>query len=85
MADKVTMRRLLGFFIPESGAEINAGTKTLGRLWCGMMRASITWPIYGRYTCTTCGRLYPVLWASVGNEEDRGAVQLGAQSLSRPA
>jgi hypothetical protein len=78
------MRRLLDFLSPESRTAANPAAKTLGRLWCRTMHASITWPIHGSYKCTACGRLYQVPWVSAGNEDNRSSVRLNPQSLSRP-
>jgi hypothetical protein len=34
----------------------------LGNLWCTLMHDSLSWPIYGHYTCLTCGRQHSVRW-----------------------
>jgi hypothetical protein len=78
------MRRLPDFLSLESPAATTSVTETLGRLWCRMMHASITWPIHGSYKCNACGRLYQVPWVSARNEGNRGSAGLGPQSLSRP-
>lgn len=68
------MRGLLGFLSPQSGSERNAGTRTLGHLWCSLMH-EIRWPIHGHYRCASCGRLYSVPWENVhGDALPRAAV-----------
>ena len=33
-------------------------------LWCNLMHDSPMWPIHEEYQCRSCGRHYPVPWAS---------------------
>ena len=33
-------------------------------LWCILMHDSPMWPIHEEYQCRSCGRRYPVPWAS---------------------
>jgi hypothetical protein len=50
--------------MPELTYQTIHRAEKLGALWCEVMHESAMWPIHGEYQCRTCGRRYPVPWAS---------------------
>jgi len=53
----------------------------VGAAWCKLMHDSPMWPLYGRYTCRTCGRRYPAFAeAPIAKRPDRSAPPTPLQS-----
>jgi len=50
----------------RTSTSAQSAARRLGTLWCDVMHDSPMWPIHGQYTCRSCGRSYPVPWASDG-------------------
>ena len=50
--------------IDQASTAWQRAARRFGTLWCDFMHDSPMWPIRVEYECRTCGRRYPVPWAT---------------------
>jgi hypothetical protein len=56
----------------------------LGRFWCRHFHRSLTWPIHGKYECSTCGRAYSVPWDARNPIHARPSLEVATELWPKP-